>query len=328
MDAGQVPAYPPVHPGLPARTAILRTAQIATIASVGGSPDTAHGPGGRHFEQWRGVAMLPGSGTEGARTAPSAGGSDNHESNGTMRIRIPVWRRFLDGVPDYLARNYWWAYLWRPAVWFFDHQPIINLVLFGQYKRLLKQALRRIDSEPTGRLLQLTCAYGCLTPCLVDRDADGALYVCDVASVQLIAVRDKLKRSGRRPVPLAQMNAEHLAFEESSFNTVLVFFLLHELPADARRRVLAETVRVVAPGGRIVVVEYAPFPAHHFLCRLRPVYRMLTRWEPFLEEFWHEDVGQALVDVAAAQAKSILAKGTDLVFDGFYRVAVYQVMRA
>jgi len=39
-----------------------------------------------------------------------------------MKFRFSFWHYFLDGVPVYLARHYWWAYLWPPAIWFFDHQ--------------------------------------------------------------------------------------------------------------------------------------------------------------------------------------------------------------
>ena len=27
-----------------------------------------------------------------------------------------LYQKFLDGVPEYLARYYWWAYLWRGSI--------------------------------------------------------------------------------------------------------------------------------------------------------------------------------------------------------------------
>ena len=68
-----------------------------------------------------------------------------------------LYKKFLDGVPDYLARYYWWAYLWRGGIWLFDHQPIINAILFGQYDKLLEKTLALADTRPDARLLQLTC---------------------------------------------------------------------------------------------------------------------------------------------------------------------------
>lgn len=80
---------------------------------------------------------------------------------------LNIYRRFLDGTPLYLARHYWWAYLWSVGVWFFDHQPIINAILFGQYKKLMLATLGRLANAPTKSVLQLTCVYGELTPKLI-----------------------------------------------------------------------------------------------------------------------------------------------------------------
>jgi len=44
---------------------------------------------------------------------------------------MAIYRQFLHAMPEYLARYYWWACLWRWGIWFFDHQPIINAILFN-----------------------------------------------------------------------------------------------------------------------------------------------------------------------------------------------------
>ena len=72
-----------------------------------------------------------------------------------------LYQKFLSGgIPEYLARHYWWAYLWEKSLWFFDHQPIINAILFGQYNTLLEKTLAQVETKPGARLLQLTCVYG------------------------------------------------------------------------------------------------------------------------------------------------------------------------
>src|SRR5665647_2014458 len=93
-----------------------------------------------------------------------------------------LYKKFLDGVPDYLARYYWWAYLWRWGIWFFDHQPVINAILFGQYDRLLKKTLAQVETRPDARLLQLTCVYGKLTPSLLS-GTRNEIHLCDIAAV-------------------------------------------------------------------------------------------------------------------------------------------------
>jgi len=240
-------------------------------------------------------------------------------------FRISFWHKFLDGVPVYLARHYWWAYLWRPAIWFFDHQPIINLILFGQYKRLMTQTLQCLENRPAGRLLQLTCVYGKLTPSLLDRLGTQPMYLIDVATAQLQATRNKLVAARRSQLLPARMNAESLAFRDSSFTTVLIFFLMHEMPAAARQHTLAETVRVLQPGGRLVITEYGEEPRNHWIYCQRWLRKQLLFWEPFLGDFWREDLSAMLQQEAQRQGKALRLIEMHPMFNGFYRVLVYEL---
>lgn len=241
------------------------------------------------------------------------------------KLRISFWQRFLDGTPEYLARHYWWAYLWRPAIWFFDHQSIINLILFGQYRRLMTRTLRCLDNRPAGRLLQLTCVYGELTPTLLDHLGRQPLYLIDVATAQLEASRNKLEPARRSQLLPVRMDAETLAFRDSVFSTILIFFLMHEMPTDARRRTLAETMRVMQPGGRLVIAEYGEEPRRHWIYRLPWLRKQLLFWEPFLDEFWREDISAILQHEAERLGKRLRQVETHSVFAGFYRVLVYEM---
>jgi len=238
---------------------------------------------------------------------------------------VNFWHRFATATPDYLARHYWWAYLWPPTVWLFDHQPIINAILFGQYRRLLDQALHHLEQRPPGRLLQLTCVYGELTEKIAVLQRDQPFFVCDVAPIQLAYARKKLGGHRQHKAHLARMNAESLAFGSDRFSTVLIFFLLHEMPAAARERTLHEALRVTQPGGQIIVVEYAPQPVHHFLYRFSLARRLLTRLEPFLADFWRFDILNCLQTHAVQDGKSIECTQVRYFFKRFYRVEVYAV---
>jgi len=241
------------------------------------------------------------------------------------RLNLSFWKKFLDGTPEYLARHYWWAYLWRPAIWFFDHQPIINLILFGQYQRLLKQTLQCLQNRPAGRFLQLTCVYGKLTPSLLNHLDDQPLFLVDVATAQLEASRNKLEPEQRSQLLPARMNAESLAFQENSFATILIFFLMHEMPATARQHTLTETLRVMQPGGQLVITEYGEQPRHHWIYRLWPLRQQLTYWEPFLNDFWQEDVSSILQQEANKLGKTLRQIEVHKVFGGFYRILVYEM---
>jgi len=241
-------------------------------------------------------------------------------------MSIAIYRRFGDGIPTYLARHYWWAYLWRVGVWFFDHQVVINAILFGQYHRLMRASLQAVASGPGARnkqVLQLTCVYGAFTPGLLAQMKGGKLHLADVAPIQLALARAKVKEPGRL-LPV-RLNAESLSYRSGVFDRIIVFFLLHELPAAARRRVLAECVRVLAPGGRLLVTEYASLPYHHLLYRLHPSRWLLTRLEPFLDSFWHEDMHALLTAEAARQGKTLKLVSHSDCFARFYRVADYEL---
>lgn len=242
-----------------------------------------------------------------------------------MKLKFSIWHYFLDGTPVYLARHYWWAYLWRPAIWFFDHQPIINIILFGQYKALLNQTLNCLQNCPAGNVLQLTCVYGHLTPALVKHIKPEPLYLVDISMAQLKASRNRLPLSEQSALLMARMNAENLSFKNNSFMTVVIFFLMHEMPEAARHKTLAEATRILTPGGRLIITEYAETPHSHWIYRFWPLRKLLLKYEPFLSGFWSEDLTSILNLMAKKSAKKISLIEEHKIFDGFYRVLVYEV---
>ena len=235
-----------------------------------------------------------------------------------------IYKSFLDGVPDYLARYYWWAYLWRWGIWFFDHQTIINAILFRQYDSLLEKTLARVETGPDAKLLQLTCVYGKFTPSLLS-GSRNEIHLCDTATAQLHLARRKTLQHKDR-CHLARMNAECMAYRNDSFDQVIVFFLLHEMPAEARHEAYTEIARVVRPGGSVLITEYAATPQHHWLYRLVPLRRILGRLEPFLPGFWREDVTEKFSGALAQNGKLLSGEpAIEHCFSGFYRIMRFNI---
>ncbi len=233
------------------------------------------------------------------------------------------YRYFLDGMPVYLVRNYWWAYLWPKAVWFFDHQPIINAILFGQYNRLMSATLVRLKQAPLDRVLQLTCVYGSLTPNLIRHIQPAPLHITDVATVQLDLAHSKSKHE--KEVLSTRMNAEQLGYKADSFSTIVLFFLLHEMPHEARCNTLSEAMRTLQAGGSLIMTEYGELPTKHWLYRF-PLSRWITTsLEPFLDSFWHEDIEVLLNDLGKPFHKSVEIISHQSIFASFYRVTEFKV---
>ena len=235
-----------------------------------------------------------------------------------------LYQKFLDGVPEYLARYYWWAYLWRGSIWFFDHQPVINTILFGQYEKLLKKTLAQAERNPAAKILQLTCVYGKFTPSLLSCTG-GEMHLCDAASGQLQLAWRKTRHAAER-CHFARMNAESLGYRNDAFDQVIVFFLFHEMPAGARHNAYAEIARVVRPGGSVLITEYAAAPLRHWLYRIAPFRWLLGRLEPFLPNFWQEDVAAKLSGALKKNDKALAGEpGIEHCFAGFYRIMQFNL---
>lgn len=191
-------------------------------------------------------------------------------------------------VPDYLKAHYWWAYVHPKAVRFFERQWLVNLILWGNYGRLRNAVLAAMGNPIAGKNLQVACAYGDLTPGLVGRLGSGAsLDVIDILPVQLGNLSAKLEPS--EAVRLHCMNSAALRFSDASFDRVMLFFLLHEQPADVREQTLQEAIRVLKPGGTMVLMDYSrPRWYNPFRYVWKPILNVL---EPFASDLFDKGVG-------------------------------------
>src|SRR6185369_6349564 len=133
------------------------------------------------------------------------------------------------GIPQYLHETYWWAYVHPKAVQVFERQWLVNLILWGNFAKLRDAALDALGTPLHGRTLQVACVYGDFTPRLAERAAaHGSLDVVDVLPIQLANLERKLDAAGA--VTLLQRDASDLGFDDASYERVVLFFLLHEMP--------------------------------------------------------------------------------------------------
>lgn len=194
-------------------------------------------------------------------------------------------------IPEYLHNTYWWAYLHPRAVHIFERQWLVNLILWGNFARLRDAALQEMGEVINGRVLQVACVYGDFTEHLVRRlGPQGSLDVIDVAPIQIKNLQSKL--SNPQHVNALLQDSTDLHFEDGSHDSVVVFFLLHEQPADARRKTIAEALRVTRPGGKLVFVDYhRPVAASPFRYLMVPI---LTTLEPFAMDMWNGEIANWL----------------------------------
>ena len=201
-------------------------------------------------------------------------------------------------VPDYLKQTYWWAYVHPKAVYVFERQWLVNLILWGNFARLRDEALDALGQQLDGRTLQIACVYGNLSARLRQRlTPEGRMDVVDILPVQLDNLARKLPVDPR--IALHQGDSSALPMASGSYDRALLFFLLHEQPEDVRRKTLAEALRVLKPGGTLVIVDYHRPSA--FSPLYWPMQGILRTLEPYAMDLWRQPIDEFLPkDVAIA----------------------------
>ncbi len=137
-------------------------------------------------------------------------------------------------------------------VWFTD------IFLFRSQGRALRQrtvALARL--QPGEQALDVGCGTGTLALDVARRvGAAGRVVGVDPSQEQIARARSK---AARRHAPVAfQIGViERLAFPDQTFDVVFSTLMMHHLPASLKQQGLAEIVRVLKPGGRLVVADFS-----------------------------------------------------------------------
>ncbi len=128
--------------------------------------------------------------------------------------------------------------------------------------------------EPIGDLLDIGTGTGHVLKLLSDRLTSGVGI--DRSLDMLKVARSNLFRDGLRHCQVRQADMKQLPFRAEGFDAVTLHMALHyaERPEDA----LAEAARVLRPGGKLVVIDFAP----HEHLQLREEHA--HRWLGFSEE--------------------------------------------
>jgi ubiquinone/menaquinone biosynthesis C-methylase UbiE len=237
--------------------------------------------------------------------------SDNASPNALVEAPSKV----APPIPDYLQDTYWWAYLHPKSFMFFEHEWVVNLILWGNMNKLTQAVIDEMDLQPNSRLLQVACVYGDFSNKLATHlgQTRSRLDLVDVAPIQLRNVEKKLSRQDN--VSFHHQDSSSLAFPSASFDETVVFFLLHEQPEDVRRKTVSEAIRVTRPGGRIIFVDYhGPRKSNPMRYVMKPI---LATLEPFALDLWREELPAYMPeDIKAEQIRS------EFYFGGLYQKVV------
>jgi ubiquinone/menaquinone biosynthesis C-methylase UbiE len=154
--------------------------------------------------------------------------------------------------------------------------------------------VREAGGAPRLRLLDVACGTGRTLHQLSRAHPAMRLYGVDMSPAYIRTARKRLDDLDE--VTLAVENAEALPWADATFDIVTSVYLFHELPRNARRNVVREMLRVVRPGGLVVIEDSAQVSeSAEIASALRSF--PLDFHEPFYADYLEDDLGELLREV-------------------------------
>ncbi len=152
-----------------------------------------------------------------------------------------------------------------------DRYVVPRLIEWACNGRPVTRQRQKVVPAARGRVLEIGVGSGLNFP-FYDPSKVESVVGNDI-SEELLAKAERAADSVPFEVTLSSTSAEHLAFDDDSFDTVLVTYTLCSIPDVASA--LCESRRVLRPDGRLLFVEHGQAPD-----------ASVARWQRRLEPAW------------------------------------------
>lgn len=226
-----------------------------------------------------------------------------------LRRRREGWRelpRRVDAAqyPPYFRRTFHWqtdGYLSRRSAQLYDvgvellfggTADVMRRMVIPPITRYLRE-VGRADGRGV-RALDVACGTGRTLAQLHVAHPEVKLAGLDLSPFYVQEARERL--AAVPDVTLVAENAESMPWKDGWFDVVTSTYLFHELPRNARRNVMREMLRVLAPGGLLVIEDSAQpveSPEVAFFLQRFP----MDFHEPFYRDYLADDLAGALGEV-------------------------------
>ncbi|QWD93104.1 bifunctional demethylmenaquinone methyltransferase/2-methoxy-6-polyprenyl-1,4-benzoquinol methylase UbiE [Polynucleobacter asymbioticus] len=134
-----------------------------------------------------------------------------------------------------------------------------DLMSFGLHRLWKKVTIARAQVRPGQKVLDIAGGTGDLAKAFAKAaqygtNADAQVWLSDINASMLGVGRDRLLDDGLA-LPCVQFDAEKIPFPANYFDVVTVAFGLRNM--THKEVALAEMLRVIKPGGRVLVLEFS-----------------------------------------------------------------------
>ncbi|MCP4425881.1 MAG: methyltransferase domain-containing protein, partial [Chloroflexi bacterium] len=131
------------------------------------------------------------------------------------------------------------------------YDKIVNLISLGKEKKIRKETIALAQVQPGEHVLDVGCGTGSLALAAAQRVGNaGKVAGIDPAPKMIeIAQRKAAKKGLQADFRVGVI--EKLPYPDNSFDVVLSSLMMHHLPDHLKSDGIAETYRVLKPGGRL-----------------------------------------------------------------------------
>ncbi len=154
--------------------------------------------------------------------------------------------------------------------WAGEYDLFSRLMGMGANARNSRIVVELAGIQPGESVLDVACGTGSLSLTAASYAVPGGKVYGIDASPEMIAVAQRKAAGSDSPVTFQVGLAEKLDFPEASFDVVISRLAIHHLPDDLKRAAFAEMLRVLKPGGRVLLADFVQ-PSNHVLNHLTAV---------------------------------------------------------
>mmetsp|Transcript_37427 Transcript_37427/g.49308 ORF Transcript_37427/g.49308 Transcript_37427/m.49308 type:complete len:404 (-) Transcript_37427:205-1416(-) len=175
-----------------------------------------------------------------------------------------------------------------------------QLRLRNSYLDPLEEFIKEVgSSENPKAVVDIGCSVGVSTAALNKRfpsaqvlGLDLSPYFLAVAKLLELETKDSEKAS-ISPISWVHAKAEDTGLADNSIDIVMLTFIVHELPSEATREVLAEVQRILKPGGVVAITDIDPkSPVIQKLPRA--ISTLMKSTEPWSDQYYILDMEEEM----------------------------------